>query len=212
MTMRHHRYLFGLAAVMLLPGMSLAAEPVALVTASQGKPVAGLELYSEVEDGAVLKLGAGQGVTLLHYRSCRNVTVTSGEAVVTRRAVEAKGAMVEETAAENCPQEVSVTTTGVGGGALVRAVGFVTMPARLDCIIVGEKRKKVSKVEVVLDDKTVQSLPVVGGRITSPADAVPLDGEREYQLRLISGKSVLSEGKVGIVESKPGRICLIRVD
>ncbi len=197
----------------LVAAQAQAADvPAALALDVAGKG-GGISAYSEVMDGQKLHLAPGDSVTLLHYRTCRTISVKGGDVSVGVGKIDVSGGSVTDTPGENCPQEVRVATAGVGGGVLMRSVAFPTVPARLDCLVVGSRAPQVSAVVLREGEAKRLTLPVVNHRITQPQDVADLSRDADYTLDLTDkgGATVDSIG-VGVIDAVPGKVCLLRVD
>lgn len=197
-----------------LPAIAASGgEPVALVTDYAGGKGSKIEAFSELTEGQTLTLGAKDRVTVLHYRSCKSLTITGGTIHISRQAVTQDGGTREEAPGEACPQELTVATAGVGGGALVRAVGFSTIPSALEsCILVGAQASKISAVAVGQNDTPLFTAKVQGRRLEIPAGQSLTEGS-DYSLGFLAGKTVLQTQNVSaIAPSSNGGPCLIRVD
>lgn len=211
------RGLAGLAVAavvgLLSPAPVLAAgDPVALITDYAGGKRAGVEAFSELSDGQTITLGAQDRLTVLHYRSCKSLTITGGTVHISRQAITQDGGSHEEAPGEACPQELTVATAGVGGGALVRAVGFSTVPATLEgCVIVGKKAAKISAVSVSQNDAPLFTAKVRGHRLELPAGQSLTEGA-DYSLGFLAGKTVLQSQTVSAIAGNPDSPCLIRVE
>lgn len=197
-----------------LPLQAWAGGPAAaLVMDYSGKPHPSLMSFSEVAEGDEFALAPTDKLVLLHYRSCKMVTVTGGKVKIDKAKVIVAGGQSAEAPGENCPNEVVIKTAGVGGGVLMRsAPGFAVLPAKLDCVIVGSLRASVSRLQVQEQDAVVLDLPVAGPRVVAPADAPALSPDKDYEMRLLGAKGeVLNTHPVSVEPGAKGA-CLIRMD
>lgn len=202
------------ASAMLAAGGAFAADaPAALVLDYSGPPNPRLASFSELADGTELALGSGDTLTLLHYRTCKQVTITGGKVKVGVPRLAVEGGRKTEEPGEQCPQEVKVATAGVSGGVLMRSVAVFVLPARVDCTVVGARRAEVGSIEIAATGALPLVLPAAGGRVVAPEAAEPLAaGEYGLAVRALSGEP-LKTLPVTVLEDAPAdKLCLIRVE
>lgn len=197
-------------AVGLAPGTQAWAggAPAALVMDYSGYSNLRLQAFSELADGAVVRLGERERLTLLHYKSCRRMTVTGGQVAVSAGGINAQGGKLQEDVQGNCPEEIDAALSAKEPQK-VSAIA----PA-LDCVVVGGQAGDVGSIEIMEGAAMVQSVPVQGNRVISAPAARPLAAGREYTLVIkdIGGKALDQVVvDVGASQGEGPKACLIRV-
>lgn len=208
------RSLSVLAVAAVFSASAQAAEaPAALVLDYSGPANAKLSAFSELPDGTEVTLGARDKLTILHYRSCKQVSITGAKVSVTVPRLTVTGGTQSEEPGEQCPQEVKVATAGVSGGVLMRSVAVFTVAPRLDCVVVGGRKAEIGSVEVLEAGKEVLSIPVQGHRAIAAPGAPELNVGSEYSLvvKAIGGAEIKAI-PVTVLEEASGKTCLLRVD
>ncbi len=210
---RTRRVLALAAAAILLPSLALAANaPAALVIEYSGKADPRLDAYSELADGTEVQLGASDSLTLLHYRSCKQVTVTGAKVKVAMQRLEVTGGKKTEEPGDQCPSEVKVATAGVSGGVLLRSVNVSVVPPDLNCVLVGDRRAQVAAIEVQKDGAPVGRVPVTSAALTLPETIPLLQENASYKLQMIgAGNKPMMAVDVSVLTADPAQKCLIRV-
>lgn len=202
--------LFAFAAVVLcaivIP-FAHAEMPAALVLDYSGPANARLSAFSELPDGAELNLGTKAKLTLLHYRSCKQINITGGKISVGGPHLTVTDGTSTEQPGEQCPQEVKVVSADTAAAA-----AFTVAP-RLDCVVIGSRKADVASVEVAESGKEVLSIPVMGSRIIAAPGAPELIAGRQYMLvvKAIGGAEIKATA-ITVQENSTGKACLLRVD
>lgn len=204
----------GLAVLLTLGAVTAtAAEPPgALITDYSGKASPVLSVYSELPEGMDFKLGAADSITLLHYGSCRSVTVTGGKIHVGAQKLEVAGGKAVEAPGDNCPRKITIATAGVGGGVLMRGMSMATLPSDMNCVVIGTRRAEVARVEIADKDGQVALFPVTAGRTAALSDT-PALVKKDYGLSVVATDGqVIKRMPISVDDAKSDRMCLIRVD
>ncbi len=150
-----------------------ATAPVALVMQVTGKTDPPLARHREVPEGSI-KLGPQSKVALLHYVSCKIVTVNGGTANVTSNDVEAPAANVESSKAGPCPRVHKIVLsegTASGGVSVSRAVSIpnnaapINMAANATVVLTGAPAARAVSYELRdgFDRRVVAPVPIKDG-------------------------------------------------
>lgn len=198
------------AVAMLLPcGAAWAGgTPAALVVDYWGFSNLRIKAFSELADGAVVRLGDKERMTLLHYRTCKQFTVTGGQIAVSALAIDAHGGQMAEDQGGACPQEIDFDSPGAAPQAI---------KSSLNCVMVGTGAAAIGGVEVMEGERLVQSIPVQGNRVISAPAAAAFSPGRAYTLVLkgIDGAvrdRIMVDVAAGTGGGANGGTCLIRID
>jgi hypothetical protein len=109
-----------IAMIAGVPPASAAAAPMALVMQVTGTTDPPLARHREVPEGRIT-LGPQSKIALLHYASCKIVTVAGGTATITANEVVAPAANVESTKPGPCPKvhKIALAEGTASGGVSV---------------------------------------------------------------------------------------------
>lgn len=210
--------------VLALSGNAWAADTVAvgLVLRAGGAVVPLVSSYSEVPDGTSLALGPGAQLTLLHYESCKQMTVSGGRVTIRKQAVAlTEGARIDKETPNKCPTELRVKPTGVAGGVRMRALDLSqtlpqTLPVLPECLLVGAQADRFIGASISASIADGPGAPVVmtisGRRLVWPKGQPPLQKGHSYKIHLQplpGGKPYTAPFDAG---SGKDDVCLLRVD
>lgn len=106
-------------------GGAAAQDGAALVLETSGAAVPAVKPYAEIRAGTAVTLAGDARLVLLHYRTCRTVTLVGGRiSVGADTYAVVGGATVRETQGR-CPRPVTLKADGevVVGGVVTRSIG-----------------------------------------------------------------------------------------
>ncbi|MBF0095551.1 MAG: hypothetical protein HQL34_13530, partial [Alphaproteobacteria bacterium] len=213
-----------LACSVLLAGAVLAgggevraaeSSAVGLVLRAGGAVTPAVSAYSEVADGTRLTLGPGAQLTLLHYESCRQMTLADGQVTVSRKEVTlSNGARIDKEIPNKCPPELRVKPTGVAGGVRMRALDLgapPVLPAVPDCLLVGPHADRFTGARISGGGAQV-SLAVAKNRLSWPKKQPPLKEGVSYTITLdpLPGGKPYKAAFTAGPKTGGGDVCLLR--
>ena len=200
------RRLTGLMMVVLVAAAPVRASqgPAALILDYSGPRRNGLDAYGEIASGAQINLGPRDRVVILHYRTCREVSVTGGRIDVSAQELTVSDAMDSHEGRGHCPQEVNTS---------LAANAMQAIALRLDCVMVGSHKADVGEAEIVAGDSVVLSAPVQGYRLISAPAAPQLRDGKAYTL-VVKGIRGAELARVPVVAraAAQDKACLLRLD
>ncbi len=180
------------------------ADPSALVLSVGGTTVPPVKPNEELDERAAIRVRPGSKLVVLHYRTCKEITVTAGVLNVPLDAFSVDGARPPEEQRVTCPREQKLISEENflnnstfyreqrAASTLTAARDFrpVSLPLRMNAILVGGRADRVTGMEVLLNDERVTRLTVTGRAVTSPEDSLALRPAKSYVLRVtLSGES-----------------------
>ena len=204
------------AAVALLSfsaGSAFAVNSAALVTSISGA-TNGPTIYSEIQPGTVIKLGASGAMKFVHYQKCSEVEVRGGTLTVNGGNFKLTNGKIVSESAQPCPQQVRMAqSTAVAGGLVMRGVGKTTeISDKPSLVIVGENATKITKVGVYDNATLVTELPVTSNQVQWK-DATGLKPGADYRLSLMGADNKqIMEMAVRVVDANKVGVVIVRVE
>lgn len=190
-----------------------AAENAAIILDYTGTPDPLLQSYNELPSGTTIELGPTEQIILLHYKTCRTITIQGGKIRVGTADLDVDGGKMTVTESGTCPQQSQLRVAGIGGGVMVRAAGPIILPDTLSCILVGGKGGDVESLALVDGGKTVTTAMVVGRRTIMMPGSLPIEPGHAYTLRIkLKGIEEPQEQKISTAAHPLSGPCLIRLD
>lgn len=155
------RILIAAAAVAALAaGPPARAEVSGLILEVSGTTQPHLAAFSEIPTNEVIKLGRDARIKVVHYRSCRVLTLTGGSFEAGPSDFAVTGGAVESNVQGRCPQQKHfgpASGNGIGG---VTMRGFISEPPLAvvpgeTFVLTGAGAGGVEQIRLVRDDKTL---------------------------------------------------------
>lgn len=180
-------------------GVSIAkADPSALVLSVAGTTVPPVKLNDELDERAAIRVRPGTKLVILHYRTCKEITVTAGVLNVPLDTFSVDGARPPEEQRVTCPREQKLISEENfinnstfyreqrAASTLTAARDFrpVSLPLRMNAVLVGGRADRVTGMDVLLNDELVTHLVVDGRKVTSSEDSLSLRPAKSYVLRV----------------------------
>lgn len=196
--------ILALAVTCVVGAVHASQLPAALILDYSGPPRSGVEAYGEILPGREIGLGPRDRVVILHYGSCRQLTVTGGKVSVLPEALVVNDAKDSQEAGRLCPQEVSLS----GGGPAPQVIS-----ARIDCMVIGKRKSDLGEVEIRDGDVVLLSVPAQGYRLITAPAAPEMKPGKTYSLvaKGIRGAE-LAKVPVTVDAAAHDKACLLRLE
>ncbi len=165
----------------------VAAGIVLDVKGSASPAVASL---SEMEAGQKVALGADGRMTLVHYRSCRTLTVVGGSVTFNLTQLIVEGGRIEDEK-KRCPKRFALADGGAttAGGLVLRGgtpADARQMSPRPIIVLAGPRAAGIGEAELRGPGGTVARWPAGSRRLELPASGAALQAGASYDLVLRS--------------------------
>jgi len=196
--------ILALAAAFAAGTVHASQLPAALILDYSGPPRAGIEAYGEIQPGREIGLGPRDRMLILHYGSCRQVTVTGGKVSISAEQLVVSESKDSQESGHFCPQEVVVT----GGSTAPQAIS-----PRVDCMVIGKRKADLGEVEIRDGNDLLLSVPAQGYRLITAPAAPEMKPGKTYSLvaKSIRGAE-LAKVPVMVDPAAHDKACLLRFD
>jgi hypothetical protein len=216
----HSAALTALIAASPLP--ALAADAAGLVLEVSGKTEPSLAAYAEVTADQAIKLDAGATLKVVHYKSCRVVTLSGGTLKVDATDFDLSGGKVDADRKSACPRRIASRASRAGdagtGGIVMRGAGDATVavgPAET-FVLAGGKLENVKTVRLLRDEKVVAEWKPGHTRSwTAPKNSLKV-GDAATLVFVMKGKNPAVEQQIKVLEDAHStgepKMTVIRLD
>ncbi len=196
-----------LSATLMLPGVVNAGE--ALVIDLDGTIKPHVELFDELEAGGDYQLEGDTLLTVAHYASCQEITISGGRLSVGENSMSIDGSLVLDQAPVECPAEVDLAVTDTKNASVVfRAmIPLTEVPLRPEIVVAGNSRGAFTELTVLMQEQELTRLAVAGSSVNWPSGAATLEPGRQYSL-VLSGPTSTYSAQVIASDGKSGRVIL----
>jgi len=170
-----------------------AEQGAGMILAVSGEVQPRVPAYSELQEGALLRLASNARITIVHYATCQMNTVTGGTLVLRREQIITDGATVE-TRSNRCPAERRVRRSAapvaegifvVRGIVPVRQEEPLHLGVKPSFVVAGHEAKQLVRAEIFERTGATAGAMKLRARLASwPAEAPALKPGREYAIRL----------------------------
>jgi len=207
-------------SVSMFTGTAFAtSNPAALVLESSGGIVPNPAPYSEVDAGAVLKLGQGGHLVFVDFYSCMQVTVAGGEVRFSSEGYQAVGASQNSQVRIPCQREILATDVGEVAGDVLRGepLELPHLSSKPGFVMVGSQADDFATVRVSQNGKVLLSSPIENRRFSWPTGSNALPAG-QYELSLLPRNArasprmirfVVEDGSTG---GQPDPLVLLRAN
>jgi hypothetical protein len=204
------------------PLPALAAEAAGLVLEVSGKTEPPLAAFAEIGADQAVRLDAGTTLKVVHYKSCRIVTLNGGTLRVGAADFDLVDGKVEGDQKTSCPRRVASRAGRAGeggtGGIVMRGAGggaALVAPAET-FVLAGDKTADVKSVRLLRDKKLVAEWnPGKERSWTAPKDALK-EGDSVTLVFTMKGNQPNAMQKVRVLqdahEAGEPQVTVIRLD
>lgn len=177
----------GACLIACLVAAPAAAEPAALVLEVSGEVEPALLAFSEIEAGTDITLAEDARLSIVHYGTCKILTLVGGSLRVDENRYLIGRSRVETERAQGCPRQVALEGEGSAAGVLMRGGdedALPAMPLRPSFVFAGAEASAVARVEILVAGEPVVSLGMEGRRAAWPEDAPDLEAGTVYAVAI----------------------------
>jgi hypothetical protein len=199
--------LIGLAAT-----RALAGEPAALVLDVTGDTEPAVFPYSEIEAGTEVTLADDATLSLIHYGTCKALTLIGGSVRIEANRYLIGRSRVEEERAQDCPNEVALAEDGTAAGVLMRGGDALHLPLRPSFVLAGGRADTVERIDILSGAEPVMTLPVKARHVAWPEDAAALKSGSEYGVSIVHSDGSSSEYAFLANARGPRSLVILRLD
>lgn len=186
------------AIALLAGGYAGAAEAevaAGIVLDAKGAIAPTIVPLSEVEAGQKYALGADGRMTIVHYKTCRTLTVVGGSVTFNFTQLVLDGGKVEDEK-RRCPKRFQLADGGstTAGGLVLRGAGSPQQITQKPIIVLsGPRAARMGEAELRGASGVIARWPAGTRRLEMPANAAALAAGGEYELVLRNGQSGSTE-------------------
>ena len=175
-----------LLAACLCAAPALAEDSGALVIDVVGDVSPAVDAFEDVAPGTVLTLGAGAELTISHYRTCEEVTLSGGRVTVGEAGLELDGTETLAREEVDCPSNVALAENDTASATVIvrNFEELPRVPISPSIVLVGDNAAKFSSMTLRREDKVITSLDIVDRQVQWPAEGLYLSNRTKYQLVL----------------------------
>lgn len=199
----------------------LAADAAGLVLEVSGKTEPPVAAYAEIAADQAVKLDPGATLKVVHYKSCRIVTLSGGTLKIKASDFDVSAGKVDADRKSACPRRVaSASHAGDAGtgGIVMRGATETTVavePAET-FVLAGAKLPDVKTVRLLRDEKVLAEWKPSRARTwTAPKDALKV-GDAATLVFVMKGKKHALEQQIKVLQdahlSGEPRVTVIRLD
>jgi hypothetical protein len=200
--------------------LTWAQGPAALVLEHSGTSTPNLAPYSEVMEGAVVKLGLGARLVFVDYFNCNRVTVNgAGMVRFTAQGSSVGGAAKKTAVRVPCPREIVIKNGGESSAMVLRGgeEDSLALSIRPDFVLVGGRAGDFTEVRFSKGTENVLEGALTGRRFSWPPNAPALADGCVYELILLPKGSgaqpiKMSFRAAALLSDQHEQQVLIRVD
>lgn len=185
-----------------------AQTPGALVLDISGPSEPEVGAFDELEVGATVELGAATEITILHYASCRELSLRGGAVVVEADRLRHPGAKLLGGSAGDCPTPVKVHEAAlIGAGVVLRSVKPrpAVSPTPEFLIAVGDQA--YTELRIQLGSAIVLTRPIRTARVAWNSGDAPL-APGDYTVVLAGEGQTMHAARISVTADGPGLIVL----
>jgi hypothetical protein len=210
------------ALIAAAPLPVLAADAAGLVLEVSGKTEPSVAAYAEIAADQAVKLDPGATLKVVHYKSCRIVTLSGGTLKVEASDFDVSAGKVDADRKSACPRRVASHTSRAGdagtGGIVMRGAGEATVavgPAET-FVLAGDKLADVKTVRLLREEKVVgEWKPSRTKAWTAPKDVLKV-GDAATLVFVMKGKKHDLEQQIKVLQdahlSGEPKVTVIRLD
>jgi hypothetical protein len=199
--------------------LTWAQGPAALVLEHSGTSTPNLAPYSEVMEGAVVKLGPGARLVFVDYFNCNRVTVNgAGMVRFSEQGSSVGGAGKKTTMRVPCPREIVIKNGGESSAMVLRGgeEDSLALSIRPDFVLVGGRAADFTGVRFSKGTEKVLEGALTGRRFSWPPNAPALADGGVYELVLLPKASgaqpIKMSFRAAALSDQHEQQVLIRVD
>jgi len=196
---------------------AFADRGAGMVLKLSGETEPPLAPFTELPVGKAYKLDANTMISVVHYDSCRVVTVVGGEITLTPVGIDSQGGVIKDSQVRTCPKEHLMTqgaAAATAGGMLMRSVDPLELTTKPNVVFTGARSGDVEEADILRDDRVVAKLKPTEHGIIWPSGQAPLAMGTDYTLRLqVAGapKPITQEFST-VPDSDVDGITIVRVE
>jgi hypothetical protein len=174
--------------------------------------------FTELPLGKPFKLDTNTMISVVHYDSCRVVTIVGGEITLTTLGVDSQGGIIKDSQVRTCPKEHLMTqgaAAATSGGMLMRSTDdSLELTTKPNVVFTGALSGDVQEADILRDDRVVAKLKPSDHGITWPSSQAPLAMGTDYTLRLqVAGApKPITQDFSTVPDSEVDGITIVRVE
>lgn len=194
----------------LLSAPAMAGDPAALILDASGTIDPEIDLYEEIADGTVLKLGSDAVLTISHYSSCEEVVLAGGMVTVGADELAIDGSEVRSRTAVQCPDHIVMAAADLINMAVTlrSARKARVMAPEPEFVLAGPWGRQFDKLDVYGKEGQVATVPVAGGQVSWPSDLPPLAAGEIYVV-VLNGPGARQHAARIEVSDDPRRVTVL---
>lgn len=198
----------------LVATRAIAGEPAALVLDVTGATEPAIFPYSEIEAGTEVTLADDARLSLIHYGTCKALTLVGGSVRIEANRYLIGRSRVEEERSQDCPNEVALAEDGTAAGVLMRDVagGTPHLPIRPSFVIAGGSADTVERIDILVGAAPVMTLPVKARHVAWPQDATALKSGSEYGVSIVRSDGSSTDTAFLANARGPRSLVILRLD
>jgi hypothetical protein len=185
-----------------------AQAPAALVVDITGPSDPAVEAFDELEVGARVTLGAQSEITVMHYASCRELSLRGGAVVVGADGLDYPGARLLGGRAGDCPAQVTVHESSlVGAGVVLRSVKPRPAVSPTPSFLLAIAGQAYDELRIQTSCEVIARRPIRSARVAWEAGDAPLT-PGDYTVVLAGEGQMMHAARIRVTADGPGLIVL----